>query len=423
MTHEAEKAGVITEDRGLAPGWESRNLGNLCSLISDGTHQTPKYVSMGVPFYSVENVTASNFTNTKFVSESAHKVMSSTRSLQKGDILMTRIGSLGRTKLIDWDVHASFYVSLAVLRPGQLIDPKYLYAFTQSSQFIRAVEGRSLLWAIPKKINMGDIGQIPIIFPSNPREQRLIAAAIDNAGSLVHLLERLIVKKQAIKQGIMQQLLTGKTRISGFSEPWVTTTLGEHFGITSSKRVFQKDWRSSGVPFYRARELAVMGARGRVDNELFIDRSLYNKYKNAYGVPTAGDFLVTGVGTLGRTYVVQPGDEFYFKDGNIIWFKSSETVDSNFLKFMFATPSIIKQIADGSSGTTVGTYTITNAKKTRILLPPIEEQRAIAKLLLAVTEEIDKLESRLLKARSIKRGMTQELLTGRTRLRHAGVTA
>lgn len=199
-------------------------------------------------------------------------------------------------------------------------------------------------------------------------------------------------------------------------EDWELVQLGDHFMITSSKRVFQRDWRTSGVPFYRARELAVLGAEGRVKNELFIDREMFDYYRRAFGAPRPGDFLITGVGTLGKTYVVQDGDEFYFKDGNIIWLKASSTVDSFYLKQLFKTPFVLDQVFSNSGGSTVGTYTITNAKLTYIPAPPKLEQLAISQALSDSDSLIASLERLIAKKQAIKQGMMQQLLTGRTRL-------
>lgn len=204
--------------------------------------------------------------------------------------------------------------------------------------------------------------------------------------------------------------------MTSLPEGWALVRLGDHFTITSSKRVFQRDWRTVGVPFYRARELAVLGEKGRVDNELFIDREMFDRYRRAFGAPSSGDFLVTGVGTLGKTYVVHPGDEFYFKDGNIIWFKASATVDSFYLNQLYRTPFVLDQVFANSGGSTVGTYTITNAKLTVIPLPPLEEQSAIAAALADADDLIATLERLIAKKQAIKQGMMQQLLTGRTRL-------
>ncbi|WP_298255318.1 restriction endonuclease subunit S [uncultured Arthrobacter sp.] len=300
-----------------------------------------------------------------------------------------------------------------VLRPTPDFDIDYLTAYLESLDYSEYNTGTA-----QPKLNKDSCSKIQIAKPPKA-EQARISRSLNDAQSLISSLEKLISKEQTIKQGMMQELLTGKKRIPGFSGPWSTAVLGDHFEITSSKRVFQRDWRASGVPFYRARELAILGVCGTVDNDLFIDRAMFDEYRRLYGAPEPGDFLVTGVGTLGKTYVVKPGDEFYFKDGNILWLKRSETVDSNFLKFLYSTPLVERQISDGSSGTTVGTYTITNAKKTEIPLPPIAEQRAIATALSDVSETIDVLQSRLAKAKSLKQGLIQELLTGRTRLQPA----
>jgi type I restriction enzyme S subunit len=256
---------------------------------------------------------------------------------------------------------------------------------------------------------------LPIPLPPLP-EQRTIAEALSDVDALMGGLDRLIAKKRDLKQAAMQQLLTGQKRLPGFQGEWEVKRLGELFEITSSKRVFQSEWKSEGIPFYRARELAVLGETGRLDNELFITKSLYESFRTAHGVPEVGDMLVTGVGTLGKVYVVRDEQEFYFKDGNIIWFKIRGKVSAEFLRQLYLTKVVMKQITDASAGTTVGTYTISGAKKTEIPFPPLPEQTAIAEVLSDMDAELVALEQRREKTRALKQGMMQELLTGRTRL-------
>jgi type I restriction enzyme S subunit len=126
--------GVIPED------WQVYNLRELCSAIVDGTHYTPSYVSDGVPFYSVENVTADDFENTKFISNEEHSRLIRRCKPEKGDLLLTRIGSLGATKLIDWDIDASIYVSLALLKLNEKAYPTYVYAYSKSKQFFKMLK-------------------------------------------------------------------------------------------------------------------------------------------------------------------------------------------------------------------------------------------------------------------------------------------
>ena len=155
--------------------------------------------------------------------------------------------------------------------------------------------------------------------------------------------------------------------------------LSELYDIGSSKRVFQSEWRESGVPFYRAREIAKLSDDGFVDNELFIDEKLYSEYVEKYGKPESGDVMVTGVGTLGVCYVVKPKDRFYFKDGNILWFKqkAKDKILPEYLVKAFDSKEVKDFINKNSSGTTVGTFTIQTAKKMEISLPSLDEQKEI----------------------------------------------
>jgi type I restriction enzyme S subunit len=195
---------------------------------------------------------------------------------------------------------------------------------------------------------------------------------------------------------------------------WEVKKLGELFDITSSKRVFESDWRTEGVPFYRAREIVKLAQHGFVDNELFISEEMFSRYSTKHGSPTEGDIMVTGVGTLGICYVVRKGDRFYFKDGNIIWLKKRSLADSRFVEYAFQSDSLRKQIED-SVGATVGTYTIIKAKNTLISVPPLPEQQRIVRILDEVIERVTtakaNAEKNLQNARAIFESCLQSVLT------------
>ncbi|WKY62087.1 restriction endonuclease subunit S [Pseudomonas aeruginosa] len=161
---------------------------------------------------------------------------------------------------------------------------------------------------------------------------------------------------------------------------WPIVKLGEIFDITSSKRVHEIDWRNEGVPFYRAREVAVLAKEGRVDNDLFIDESMYEEFKAKYGVPKVGDLLVTAVGTLGKVYAVQESDRFYFKDASVIWLRARQEVDTSYIQHAMNSTDV-QRFIQNSSGATVGAYTISRANETEIPLPPLPEQKRIAAIL------------------------------------------
>jgi type I restriction enzyme S subunit len=190
---------------------EVKRLGDVAT-IKDGTHQTPKYVDSGIPFYSVEHVTSGDFKNTKYISVAEHRLLTRISKIEKGDILMTRIGSIGDCKLVDWDVDASFYVSLALLKINPGFSAAYITHYSKSTAFKKEVELHSLQSAIPKKINLGPISEVKIEFPSLA-EQVAIAEVLSEMEAEIAGLEQQRQKTRAIKLGMMQELLTGRTRL------------------------------------------------------------------------------------------------------------------------------------------------------------------------------------------------------------------
>lgn len=199
----------------------------------------------------------------------------------------------------------------------------------------------------------------------------------------------------AIKEKLSDTELLERALIKDEDKPydvpknWVWTKIGNLFDVTSSKRVFKEEWKTEGVPFYRTREIAVLCEKAYVDNELFIEEEMYEEYKKKYGVPSENDLLVSGVGTIGKAYVVRKEDKFYFKDGNIIWFKNIGKINAKYIAYLYKSDFMINQIHDFSSGTTVDTYTIINAKKTIIPLPPLSEQQRIVDIIDSLFEKID----------------------------------
>ena len=157
---------------------------------------------------------------------------------------------------------------------------------------------------------------------------------------------------------------------------WEWIRIGDVLNIWSARRVHEKDWRSSGIPFYRAREIGKLADYGYVDNELFIDKSLYTEFSKS-GVPNIGDLMMTAVGTLGKTYVVTNNTPFYYKDGSVLCIGNPYKLNPYYLKFFFESLAFVNQYISESDGTTVATLTMVRMNKYLIPLPPIAEQHRI----------------------------------------------
>ena len=173
-------------------------------------------------------------------------------------------------------------------------------------------------------------------------------------------------------------------------ESWGWCRLKSIVNIVSARRVRQSDWRSEGVPFYRAREIGKLADTGLVDNELYITKALYDKLSSS-GVPRGGDLMVTAVGTLGKTYIVKDDDQFYYKDASVICFENFSKVHPAYLKILMCSPYMEDQIKQNSSGTTVSTITIVKANEYLIPLPPLKEQKRIVDQIDCLQQHINNL--------------------------------
>ena len=160
---------------------------------------------------------------------------------------------------------------------------------------------------------------------------------------------------------------------------WEWCRLGSIMDICSSKRVLQSEWKKEGVPFYRAREIVKLSETGRVDNDLFISEEHYQNLKKDYGIPKSGDLMVSGVGTIGKVYIVCENDKFYYKDASVLCLQNTyNALYPLYAKLLIDSSFMQKQMSDNSKGTTVDTITISTATTYLCILPPINEQKRIA---------------------------------------------
>ncbi len=190
---------------------------------------------------------------------------------------------------------------------------------------------------------------------------------------------------------------------------WCWVRFGEIFSIGSSKRVHQKDWRTSGIPFYRAREIAKLADQGFVYNELFIDNEFFGQLKNESGAPRVGDLMVTGVGTLGKTYIVKETDEFYYKDASVLCVTNYGNIIPEYFKYFMETSFMMDQINSNSSGTTVATLTISRYNEYLFSLPPLAEQQRIVEAIEKAFEKIKDLEKDELKLNLLQKSFPKKM--------------
>ena len=179
-------------------------------------------------------------------------------------------------------------------------------------------------------------------------------------------------------------------------ESWRWCRLKDLFNVCSAKRVLQSEWKKEGIPFYRAREIVKLSNDGYVDNDLYISLDHFERLQNNYGVPQAGDLMVTGVGTIGKVYIVKSQDVFYYKDASVLCFENCfQSMIPKFAKMLMESTLLQTQIHSQTYGNTVDTITISTANDYLCVLPPLNQQQRIVEFVEKIYTFIESIEKSL----------------------------
>lgn len=169
---------------------------------------------------------------------------------------------------------------------------------------------------------------------------------------------------------------------------WKLKKVGAIYKVGSSKRVYQSEQTTTGVPFLRISDIVQRIEKGNNGCELYISDEQYDTFNNKGLVPTEDDILVTSRGTLGLCYIMQEGDRFYFQDGMISWLKKGKMeINPIYFKYLFQMPGFRKQIDTVPNGTTVNYLSISRLSELEAMYPPIELQNQFAEFV----QQVDKL--------------------------------
>ena len=171
---------------------------------------------------------------------------------------------------------------------------------------------------------------------------------------------------------------------------WGKVKVGDCCEVTSSKRIFFSEYVDSGVPFYRSKEIIESSNGQAISEPLFISQEKYDEIKNHFGVPQSGDMLLTSVGTIGVPYIVREKDYFYFKDGNLTWFRNfSDELDSKYLYFWVKSSEGQSVLNNTTIGSSQRALTIASLKGLEIPCPPAPVQKRIVEFLAGYDDLIE----------------------------------
>lgn len=376
--------------------------------IYDGTHQTPKYVKSGVQFLSVEHLTSNNFARTKFISEEIYKKENLRVKLEKGDILMTRIGDIGTAKYLNWDVRASFYVSLALIKRKNEINLEFLSHYINTDIFQSELWKRTIHVAFPKKINLGEIGECRVRLPEI-QEQQKIASFLSSVDSYIENLKQQKEALEKYKKGMMQKIFSQQIRFkdeSGKEFPeWEEKRIGEL--ATFRRGSFPQPYGlakwyddTNGDPFVQVFD---------VDSNMKLKSKTKQKISNAAKPNSVfvkkGTVIVTIQGSIGRVALTQYD---CYLDRTLLLFQSykiplNKTFFAYTLELLF---NIEKAKAPGGTIKTITKEVLTSFK---VKIPTVKEQNQITEFFTKQDDLIEAKHQQIEKAEEWKKGLLQQL--------------
>ena len=405
------KAGCKQTDVGIIPeDWDVKSLGELASVTAGGTpsRSNPQFWDGDIPWITTTEVDfniinhAEQFITKEGLNRSAAKL------LPPGTLLMALYGQ-GKTrgKVAVLGIEAATNQACAAITLNRNVSGNFIFRFLISQY--KAIRNLSNT-GNQENLNSSLVRSIPIVLPS-PDEQEAITEALSDADALIEALEVLIAKKRQIKQGAMQEFLTGKSRLPGFSGDWQWKTIGEignkflNGGTPSTKKV---EYWEGIIPWITGADIIDQKVVDVV-RRFITDEAVKNSSTN---IVEKGNLLVvtrTGVGKI----AIAPFDLAISQDLTGVYV-NREYVLPEFLYWYFSyNTGSLRNLNQGTSIAGITRYTLMSLS---ISLPSIPEQTAITEVLSDIDAEITALEGKLAKARQVKQGMMSELLTGRVRL-------
>ncbi|MCQ4289336.1 restriction endonuclease subunit S [Pseudomonas stutzeri] len=412
--------GVIPED------WDTPFLGDIVSSMQLGGNYKNDERQTDWPLIKMGNLGRGEIKLNRVEFINSAQTPAARDLLKKGDILFNTRNTLdlvGKVSIWRSELPEAYFNSnIARIEFDQrrVASKRYINYALNTPFFISTLRGIATGTTSVAAIYGRDLVKLHIPLPS-PTEQRAIAKALCDADALIESLEQLLTKKRQIKQGAMQELLTGERRLPGFSGEWMDSSLLELAG--GRKDLFDDgDWiesehiTSDGIRLVQTGNIGIGKYLDKPERKYIYETSFASlRCKEV----VEGDLLICRLAEPAGRACLLPniGEEKIVTSVDVTIFRPPQSaVDRAFLVNLLSMPCWFQAVSDRSGGTTHKRISRGALGRIRIKLPALNEQSAIASVLSAMDNEITSLETQLQKARLIKQGMMQELLTGRIRL-------
>ncbi|MGO2320554.1 MAG: restriction endonuclease subunit S [Vibrio toranzoniae] len=390
--------------------WSVKKLGDVCDIVGGGTpsKSNDSFYEGDIPWATVRDMRNDRLSRTEIsITEEAIK-NSSTNLIPSGTIITaTRVG-LGKVCVLEQDTAINQDLK-AIIPKTEELDSTFLYWWLKSIAHVIVGAGTG---ATVQGVKLTFVKALEIPLPPIPEQKRIVAlldtvfADLEQARTKT---EQNLKNASELFDSYLQQVFSQK------GEGWVESKLGDLLHISSSKRVYAKDWTDSGVPFFGGKEIVKLAKYGKAASNAFISEEKYMDYASKYDMPQAGDILMTARGTIGVGYIVKEGDKFYYKDGNIISLRQKKPTNPDFILYAFKSHKIIDQIKE-LTGTTVSHLPLNKAKEIFINIPSYQVQNELVVQIKEVESNIQQVasiyEEKLTSLDELKKSILQKAFSG-----------
>ena len=359
-----------------------KTIKELDIYISDGNYsskypRSEEFVEEGIPFIRSNNMVDGDITDDEMyhITPEKHSILLKGH-VKAGDVLITTRGNIGQVAIVpDRHEDSNINAQIVLLRTNQeTLYNRYLLWALQSreakEQYLALQTGTAL-----KQLPVGKLEKL-YIEATDINKQHEIADVFDKTYKVIKLRRKeLQLLDDLIKARFVEMF--GNPDVN--ENNWETYKMEQLCDVGSSKRIYQNEQSRIGIPFLRISDLVNRMDTGSKESDLYIPEDRFEELKKQGLVPKSGDILLTARGTLGRCYIIQDDDEFYFQDGMITWLsKYDAKITPLYISYLFEMPGFRKQIDSLQAGSTVAYLSISMTKKLNIMLPPIELQNQFA---------------------------------------------
>ena len=365
--------------------WKKVKLGDIFNLQMGKTPLRENKLYWDKGEHNWVSISDMNFSE-KYLFSTKEKITdiavkeSGIKLIPKNTVIMSFKLSIGKVKIVKEDIYSNEAIMAFIPKENFFIDKNFLYYCLKSLKWNeginKAVKGLTL--------NKNLISQKEIFLP-DLAIQKEIANNLDGIDNLLELRKKQLIYLKELSKSLFTRMF-GDIRTN--SKNWEIKNLDSIYYIRSSKRIFEKDYKKEGVPFFRSKEIVELSNSKNIIPEIYISFDKYEELKKASGIPLKDDLLITAVGTIGKIWKVNYEKDFYFKDGNLIWLQLKNKNQFNTLSLKRILEDSIKNEKENlASGSAYNALTIDKLKKFNIIMPPIELQNKFAERV----EKIEKL--------------------------------